>query len=331
MPILNTELKLFKAAQISNTAASNGGRASYNEVVSAVNNNLFPDISQAERIAGATHFRKAFFKNANADNLTLFNPKLFVENYSPADDALYFHVGDHTNLQSALTGTEDLYGCGKLDSTVSAGAGLITVLLEDPTVQFFKNGQKIRISDRATIGGAGNEEFVTIDGAPSLAGSVVTLNITPALQNGYDEASTRVANVYEPADLATALQNFVVSTVGSGDYDSDSLSVPNVGGVYDDWTITFTSANTFTCVGAREGAMAAGSSLSNYSPNNPGTSTPFFTLLSAGFSGAWQAGDTITFRTVPAHVPLWAKRIAPAGAGAYAGNKAVIAIDGETA
>ncbi len=334
MPITTAELKLFKAAQISNTAGSNGGRASYNEVVSAINNNLFPDVSQAERVAGVTHFRKAFFKNRNASNLTLYAPKLFVENYSPADDAMYFHVGDHTNLQSALTGTEDLYGSGKLDANVSAGAALLTVLIEDPTTQFFKNGQKIRVSDRATLAGAGNEEFVTINAAPSIAGSVVTLSITPALQNGYTAASTRVANVYEPSDIVASVTNVVVSTAGSGDYNADTtkpIIVPNVGGVYDDWTITFTSGSAFTCVGAREGSVAGGSTASDYSPNNPATSTPFFTVQSLGFTGTWASGDTLTFRTVPAHAPVWVKRVVPAGAGAYAGNKAVIAIDGETA
>lgn len=333
MAILTTELKVFRSAQVSNTAAANGGRASYNEAVSGVNNNLFPDVSQAERTAGATHFRKAFFKNLNAANLTLFAARCFVENYTPGDDAAYFHAGAQDDLQSALTGSEDLYGAGKLDADVIAGATSITVLLENSSVQFFKNGQMIRISDKANVDAAGNEEFVTINGAPSLLGSVVTLSITPALANGYDADNTRVSNVYSFGDLKGSPSLVVASTVGNGDYDNvtQPIVVPNVGGVYDDWTLTFTSSTAFTCTGTREGAQGSGSTLADFSPNNPATGTPFFTVKSAGFSGTWQAGDTLTFRTTPAHIPLWLKRIVPAGAGALAGDKVIVAIDGETA
>lgn len=332
MPIATGELKVFRSAQVSNTAASNGGRASYNEAVSGVNNNLFPDVSQAERTAGATHFRKMFFKNTNAADLTLFNARCFVENYTPGQDAVYFHAGSHIDLQSELTGSETLYGSGQLDADVSAGATSIDVLIEASTPQFFQNGQTIRISDKATIDGAGNEEFVTINGAPVPNGSVITLPVT-ALANAYSAANTRVANVYTFGDVVGAISNLVVTTVGDGDYDNvgQPIEVPNVGGVYDDWTLTFTSSTAFDCVGTREGSIGSGSTLSDFEPNNANTGTPYFSVKAAGFTGTWQAGDTLTFRTTPAHIPLWLKRIVPAGAGALAGDKVIVAIDGETA
>jgi hypothetical protein len=333
MSIITAELKVFKAAQVSATPSANGGRASYLESVSGVNQNLFPDVSQSERLAGSTVFRKAFFKNLNAADLALYNSRVFVENYTPGDDAAYFHAGSQTDLQSDLTGSELLFGAGKLDLTTAPGASQVKVLLENIAVQPFRDGDLIRVSDKPTIDGSGNEEWVTVSGAPAQVGSVVTLNITPVLVNGYNASNTRVANVYEFGDLKGTVSNFSVTTVGSGDYDNitQPITCPNVGGVYDDWTVTFTSATAYGVVGTREGSVGSGSTLSDFAPNNPSTSSPFFNIKSAGFSGTWQAGDTLVFRTTPAHIPLWLKRIVPAGAAALAADKVILALDGETA
>lgn len=333
MPISASEIKYYRSAQVSNTPGVNGGRFGPAEIVSDVANNLFADASLSERTAGSTVFRKFFIRNMNSQDLVLSSPRIFVENYTPGADAVYFHSGTQTNLQDALTGSEALYGAGKLDANTSGGATTLTVLIEQSGNQFFANGNKIRVSDRATISGSGNEEFVTINAAPSLSGSVVTLSVTPALANAYLASNTRVAKVYEPGDIKGVSSNVVDNTVGNGAYNNSTqpITVPNIGGVYDDWTITFTSATAYTCAGANEGAVASGGTiLSDYSPNNPLTGTPYFTIKSAGFSGVFQSGDTVTFRTTPAAVPLWAKRVIPAGTAAYSANTAYIALDGET-
>jgi hypothetical protein len=41
------------------TPAQNGGRMASTQLVSGVKNNLFPDVSQAERLAGSVKWRKA--------------------------------------------------------------------------------------------------------------------------------------------------------------------------------------------------------------------------------------------------------------------------------
>lgn len=334
MPILSSEIKLYRSVNVSDTPASNGGRIGTTEIVTNVNNNLFADVSQTERLAGSTKWRKAFFRNLNAGDLPLANPRIFLENYTGADDNVSFVAGSQINNQSDLTGSEKKYGAGKLDSSISASATTLDVLLEDPATQPFDDGDVIRISDKASItAGTGNEEFVTISGAPSLLGSVVTITFTPAVSNAYNASNTRVANVYEPGDIVGSSNSVVATTAGSGDYDDGTypITVPNVGGVYDDWTITFTGPTSFTTAGTREGAVAGtGSTLAVYNPNNPATGTPYFSIPSAGWTGTWQAGDTLTFTTVPASAPVWVKRVVPAGAAAFTGNKAILAIDGET-
>jgi hypothetical protein len=333
MPIVTGEIKLYRSQNVSDTPASNGGRIGTAEIVTNVNNNIFADVSQSERVAGSTKWRKAFFRNLNSSDLALQNPRIFLENYTPAQDNVSFIAGSQTNNQSDLTGSEKIYGGGKLDASVSAAATQVTVLIESAAVQPFANGDKIRISDKANIGAGGNEEYVTISGTPGLVGTVVTINFTPALQNAFSATNTRVANVYEPGSITGSQASVVATTVGDGDFDETTypITVPNVGGVYDNWTLTFTGPTSFTCAGTREGSIAGtGSTLAGYSPNNPATGTPYFTVPSAGWTGTWQAGDTLTFITNPASVPVWVRRIVPAGAAAYSGNKAILAIDGET-
>jgi hypothetical protein len=332
MPILGTELKMYRSALVSDTAASNGGVSSANEVVSSVNNNIFPDVPQSERTAGSTKFRKVFYKNTNSADLALLNPRIFLDYYTQGDDAVYFLAGTPANLQSALVGTEKLYGAGKLDANVSAGALTISVLIENPAVQFFKDGDVIRISDRVDVTSAGQEEFAVIDGAPSLSGSVVTITLSAVLLNAYSAALTRVSNVYAPAaTLAPSITNTGVATVGNGDINFAAMSVGNLGTIYDQWTITFSSSTAYSVSGARTGAVGSGSTLSNMAPVNPASGTSYFLLPSSAFSGAWASGDTATFTTEPAEVPLFCKRVVPAGASAISGNRFVIAMDGETA
>lgn len=61
MPILDNEIVWRPAALMSDvTPAQNGGRMAFSQLVSGVKNNLFPDVSQSERLAGAVKWRKAF-------------------------------------------------------------------------------------------------------------------------------------------------------------------------------------------------------------------------------------------------------------------------------
>ena len=65
MAVQTTDVKWYKALYASGDADSIGNRKSYNEVVSAVMNNLFPNITQAERVqsGGKTRYRKFFIHN----------------------------------------------------------------------------------------------------------------------------------------------------------------------------------------------------------------------------------------------------------------------------
>ena len=56
MTISSSELKRYKPATITDTPA-NGGKMSAVESVSALKNNVFPDVSEDERTTGVTRYR----------------------------------------------------------------------------------------------------------------------------------------------------------------------------------------------------------------------------------------------------------------------------------
>jgi hypothetical protein len=330
MSIIAAELVWRRPAEVSD-AGTNGGRMTATAITSATKNNVFPDVPQAERTAGSTKYRKVFIHVANDADLSFVAPKVFVETRTPGDDNVTFIAGTQRNTQSAITGSEQKYGSGILNGNVSAGASSMSVLTEDSALGIFANGMKVRISDKASIGGSGNEEYVTLTGAASYVGNVATFSFTPVLANGYSATVTKVASVYEPGDVACVVANW--TETGAGTYNEGTYPVEcdSIATIEQDWTLTFNSATGFTVTGDTLGSVGAGNVSSDFAPVNADFSKPYFTLRSAGFGGTWATGNTITFRTSPASIPLWYRRQVPAGAASLSGNSVIVAVDGESA
>jgi hypothetical protein len=332
MPIQQSDF-IFRKPALVNDTGSNGGRMSAVALASAVKNNVWPDVPQSERTAGSTKYRKVFCHIANDDDLTLQSVKALLEKYSPADDYVTIFAGTHEDTQADLTGSERAYGCGQLDATVLSGVTTIDVLTEGAALDLFQNGDTVRISDKDGIGGAGNEEYVTLNAATTYVGDVATLSFAEPLVNGYTAAETRVASVINLPDVAASVSNWSESAAGSGTYDETGspLGLDHIGSVSQQWTLTFTGATTFDVVGDVVGSVGSGNTGADFSPNNPDHAKPYFTLLLAGWAGTWANGDTVTFRTDPAALAIWEKRVIPPGASSLAGNEVRVAIDGASA
>lgn len=332
MAIARADLeKVFKSTIVNDTV-NNGGRMSAVESVDGASDNLFPPAGEAERTAGSTKYRKAFFKNSNDDDELLTNALLYMEKNTPGDDAVVMFLGTQEDVQNDIDGTEDLYGTGVLDSLVSAGANTIDVVVEDGAEIIFRDTEKIRISDKTGIDDlVGNEEIHTINGVPVVNGDVVTITLAGTLANGY-AAGSQVSSFLEVGDVQGAFSSFVVTSAGDGTYDevNNPILVDNIGGVRDTWTLTFQDATNFTISGANSGSVGSGTIGSNTSPNNGDFSRPYWTIFAAGFGGTFQAGDTIEFVTDPAAVGVWFRRVIPAGANPQSGNSFNVRFRGET-
>lgn len=350
MPIVRADLKVYGPAFINDTAG-NGGRMTANQISSGVIGNVFPNAAEAERVAGSQKFRKLFFKNGEAstpEGLALLNAFLYQENYTVGLDDIIFWLGTQTDVQGDYepldandfpinTPDSRFYGAGQLNADVISGATTITVATHASfagAATIFAEGDLIRISNRSDVDDVGNDEvFATIDtgGAPAPVGNVWTLTLVDPLPTGFLAANTRVASVLELGTLQGTAANFVV-TSGAGTYDDSGnpIEFDNEGTVNDGWTITFSDATNFTCVGAAEGAVGSGTIGADFAPVNADFGKPFFTLRAAGFGGTFSGGDTITFDTLPAAAPIWTFRDIPPGIASVSGNRAILVLEGES-
>lgn len=333
MSIIQSEI-IWRKSQEMSDFGTNGGRMSHLQSVSDVKNNIWPDVNMSELASGSNKYRKVHIHIANDDDLPLINAKVFVSSPTPGDDSVTIFTGDHTNVQSQLTGTERKYGAGNLNADVTAGATSIAVMTEGAALDYFKAGDTIRISDKTSVTSeTGNTEYATIAaGGVSYAGDVATLTLDAALVNSFSAANTRVASVIEAGTVQGTVSGFTVTSAGGTFNNTDyPIVVDSIGGIRQNWTLTFTTATAFNLTGDVVGNIGSGNVGSNLQPVNPNLSKPYFVLPTAGWGGTFTAGDTVTFTTSPATIPLWYNRIIPAGANSLAGNSVVVGVEGESA
>ena len=132
MPILDNEIIWRPAQLVSDTLpAQNGGRMAMSMLVSGVKNNLFPDVSQAERLTGGVKWRKAFVHINNAQDLALLNARVFLDALTPAGDFVTLHPGTATDTEDQVASRP--YGIGTLVQPITAGDAQIQVACENNT------------------------------------------------------------------------------------------------------------------------------------------------------------------------------------------------------
>jgi len=157
------------------------------------------------------------------------------------------------------------------------------------------------------------------------AGNVVTVYLDEQVANAYLTANSYGAGCIHESEVTSSSSGWTeVSALGTYDETSYPLVLYNDGTERDSWTITFTSAIAFTCSGVNEGSIGAGSTAADFSPVNPNTGEPYFTIGKDGWGGTWIAGNTITFTTNPSAFPVWWREIVPALTAQQADNLAVL-------
>jgi len=324
MTISASELKWYRSKVVSETSA-NGGRMGTNEVSTDVKNNVFPDVSQNERNDGVTKYRKLFMRVANASNEILHNSLVHMFAKTPADDYVSLFEGTNDDTQGDISSPRE-YGIGVLDSDVAAGDSSCDVQVDDTSLDIFKDGDTIFISDGS------NSEYhsnVTV----SKDATLFTINLEDGGQflYNYSSSNTIVASCISNSTVETDITNFSTSTTDGSfnDYESN-ITVSNIGSIYEEWTIEFTSSSDFTATGSLVGEVGTGSISSEFSPNNPDFNEPYFTISTDAWGGTWAEGDTVTFTTHPPHIPTWFKQVVPAGSASYSGNNFKFRVFGET-
>lgn len=332
MSILSSELQLFKSAVVNDTS-TNGGRISNNQIISGTLANCFDHVLPEERVSGSNKIRKCFYLVANDDDLILYAAKLFLDAPTPGEDWVTMFAGTMRDTVADHSSPRR-YGCAFLQANANAGASTVILEVEDSSIAaIFQNGDTIVITDKLTPTAlAGNREVHTINGAPVVVGSQVTITLTATLANAYTTAANaRVSSVIVAGDLAGTVSNW--AETGTGTYDEVTYPVltDNIGTMEQTWTVTFSDASTFSVVGDTIGSVGSGVIGSNFAPVNPDNSKPYFTLRAAGHGGTHTAGDTLVFQTHPPAYGFYLNRVLPAGAAAESGNRITPVILGATA
>ena len=329
MAIIAAEIKEYKA--VTNVdGASNGGRMSSNELTSGVRNNLFPNVTEAERTSGVTRWRKMFAKVANDDDLTLMNTYVHLTHTTAADDYVSIVEGTASNIYSDLSSPRE-YGVGVLASNITASDTSCTVTIENTALSVFNTASADNI---IWVGdGTNNEYFTSVTAGKSGTTITLTLNAGDSFANSYTAATpTYVASCIDVGDIECAVSSWTeTSTSGTYNESTYPLEMDNIGTVYDTWTLTFSSATNFSVSGTNTGSVGSGNISGSFAPNNADFTKPYFTINASGWGGTWASGETITFTTSPASQGIWIKKVVPAASSSYSGNSFTIRTIGESA
>jgi hypothetical protein len=322
MSITASEILFYKAANNNDVAASNGGRISATQITTGSLNNLFPNISNAERVAGKTRYRKMFLRNKNTGDLSMYSGEVWIGTRSLADDYFQLKAGTDTDVQTAAEGYTNWAGTGLLAG--AAGSGESSIEVDFDAASGVWDGVRVHITDGV------NSLDTSVVGDPLWIGNAATFTISGELGYNFSAMTTIVSAMVDLGTVQKSTSGWV-ETSSAGTYDEATYPVVtyNMGTVTDSWTLTFGDANNFSVVGANTGSVGSGDISTDCQPANG--SSYYFKVDKDGWGGSWALGDTVTFNTVHAGKAIWVKEVVPAGVGSYSNNEVSLGWRGESA
>lgn len=165
MAVIESDV-VFRKSSVVTDGSANGGIKSQTLVVSGSKHNLFPRITNTERLAGITRYRKEFWSNENSDNDIAYGVVIFFEFPSNSGDRFYLVLGTQTDIQGDISIDADALwvGCGQLNSNLSGGETAVEIAMENDDFDFIP-GAYLHISNKFSTG-------QTIDSAVKIGDSV---------------------------------------------------------------------------------------------------------------------------------------------------------------
>lgn len=323
--IVAAELKVYRSATVDDTSSNGGAMDETAEAVSGVSRNVWPTVFAAERAAGSVKWRKVFLRVENSDDKVYANAGAYLRYPTTStDDRIEMIDGDSLATQGDIVGSEDKFGAGALDSTVTGGATEVDVLVETGSPTIFRDTETVVIADGTNV------DIKTISGAPSNVGDVWTVTLDSGLAYGYSDTDSYVSSVIDLGDVEGTFTSVVV-TSSAGTFDDTACTAHSIGAVDDAITLTFTSATGYDASGAAIGSLGSGNVGNPFAPTNANTGTPYFTLPAAAWGGTFATSDSVTFNLNGAIHAFWERRTVDAGAAVTAGNDVTLSFYGESA
>ncbi|WOP15764.1 hypothetical protein [Ottowia sp. SB7-C50] len=130
--------------------------------------------------------------------------------------------------------------------------------------------------------------------------------VSSALRQG--DLFSRISRVYDQQTWnGTTWANGLSGDAAVGTYNTaaNPIEINNLGGITERWALRFRSdATTFDLIGQHLGQVASGTKNADFSPINPASGAPYFTVRAAGWGNGWVAGNTLFIDTVGASFPV---------------------------
>lgn len=148
------------------------------------------------------------------------------------------------------------------------------------------------------------------------------ITFIPALSHDYPAGSSissaligqdltaRVSLLFDQATWDGVTWSDVQGPPAPGTFNDTAfpIVVTNAGAETERWSIRFTSPTAFQCYGEHVGLIDVGTTGADFSPNNPVTGEPYFTIPEGGWGLGWTTGNILRFNTVGARFPFWTLR-----------------------
>jgi len=308
---------VWRYSQARLDAPSNGGTMTHIQIPSGSLNSLFKAIMQPVRVAGYRGWRKCFVHAAHPSNEGMGEIRVHLYEFPAGDANVFLHLGTQTDVEDDLSANPRLHGIGVLRQVAVVGSTSVTITTQGGTYQAFQVGDVIRIFnyvDETDI--TGSEAYRTVTEA-TWNGDDVELSFSEPLSEEFTtvrdvggvEVTTRVASCITQTVLKGSVVAGPIATSATGSVEStgeNEIVVDAVGGVADNYTITFSSGSAFSCTNGAGDNIGSGNRSSVFQPLNPHfAGRPYFILPPEFWQGTWAAGDTLTFSTEPPAIPLW--------------------------
>lgn len=333
--MLSSEMRAFQSLT--------NGRRSDVLITSGVAENVFPHVSSAERASGLTSYAKIHWGLINTDNVALINPETYLDKptLSNYDYVVKWQSTQRTTLANLATeaASATKVGSAVLAANITAGATTFTVTVKHANMlpggsdNIFTNGLPGRLCSHTTATSTdGVEEDVVINGTPTFSGLTVTVTVASAIANNWTaNGVARFSTMIKPTSSVTPTYDNLSETSSAGIIDDTTypIELDNWGTVEETWTGLITATNTFSLSGDTRGTVATGTIGADLTVTNAAGRT-MLKIPAGMLSGTWAIGDTFTFQTHPATIPLGEKRVVLPGALSLANNRVTSVLGGES-
>lgn len=162
-----------------------------------------------------------------------------------------------------------------------------------------------------------------------------TIKFLTQLTNDYSQADSYISSAMYFGNMQARVKNIYDTQTDQPGFDKtnaaeavatyDTLNYPilidNKSCVEERWKIRFISATGFQLIGEKRGVIATGSINADFSPINPFTNQPYFTIRSAGWGTGWVSSNTFRFDTEACAAPAWAIRTVLPDSGSAVDDK----------